>query len=281
MPLPRTFKPCAFAAVLLMAGAASTGSNLAQSASAETAAAKACAADNRTRVAANGECLVIGTYGEPAERTSLLIALHGDQPDGGPSDKIFLLARFLGTKGVVAVGLIRPGYHDSKGNRSTGNSYREKDNYRPDVIATVAASVEVLKNHYKADNVVLVGVSGGAAIAGIIIGKYPGLVDAAVLAACPCNVPDWRIMRRGYNNWPLSLSPHDFIAEIDKKTTVVAITGAEDDNTEPVLARNYVADLQAQGIDATFVEVPGAGHYGIPRTTAFIAAIYELLERRP
>ena len=113
----------------------------------QVAAAEPCAADNRARVAANDECLVIRTYGESAERTSLIIFIHGDGYRGGPSDYMYPIAQIFGAKGVVAVGLIRPGYYDSKDNHSTGNSYREWDNYQPDVIATVAAAVKVLKNH--------------------------------------------------------------------------------------------------------------------------------------
>ena len=97
----------------------------------QLAAAEPCAADNRTRVAADDECLVIGTYGEPAERTSLIIFIHGDGYRGGPSDYMYPLAQVFGVKGVVAVGLIRPGYYNSK----------DDHNYRPDVIATVAAAV--------------------------------------------------------------------------------------------------------------------------------------------
>ncbi len=87
-------------------------------------------------------------------------------------------------------------------------------------------------------------------------------------------------MRRGYNNWPLSLSPHDFIGKIDKKTTVVAVIGGNDGNTEPVLAREYVASLKGKGIGATYIEVPGVGHNGIVKTSEFKAAIYQLLEER-
>ncbi len=251
----------------------------------QVAAAEPCAADNRARVTANDECLVIRTYGESAERTSLIIFIHGDgyrrdPSDYGPSDYMYRIAQKFGAKGVVAIGLIRPGYFDSRDNHSTGNSYRDRDNYRPDVIATVAAAVKVLKNHYKAEYVVLAGHSGGSAISGVIIGKYPGLVNAAVLAACPCNGPDWRIMRRGRNNFPFSLSPHNFIDMIDKKTTVVAVTGGNDGNTEPVLARDYVASLKGKGIDATFIEVPGIGHNGIVKTSDYRTAITQLLKGR-
>ena len=246
----------------------------------QVTAAEPCAADNRTRVSANDECLVIRTYGEPAERTSLIIFIHGDGYRGGPSDYMYPIVQTFGTKGVVAVGLIRPGYYDSSDNHSTGNSYRDKDNYQIDVIETVAAAVEVLKNHYEANNTILAGHSGGSVISGVIIGKYPGLVNAAVLGACGCNVPNWRIMRRGYNNWHLSLSPHDFIGGIDKKTTVVAVTGVNDGNTKPIIARDYVASLKGMGIDATFIEVLGVGHNGVEGTSAYKTAISQLLEGR-
>ena len=49
----------------------------------QLAAAEPCAADNKTRVAANNECLVISAYGESAERTSLIIFIQG--PDLPPS----------------------------------------------------------------------------------------------------------------------------------------------------------------------------------------------------
>jgi ketosteroid isomerase-like protein/pimeloyl-ACP methyl ester carboxylesterase len=247
--------------------------------------AESCVADNKTGVTANGECLVIKTYGESAQRTSLVVFIHGDgyRPDPadyGPSDYMYWLARNYGTKGVVAVGLIRPGYFDSKGNHSTGNSHRAWDNYQSDVIETVAAAVKALKHHYKAENVILAGHSGGSAISGVIIGMYPELVDAVVLGACPCNVPEWRTLRRGYNNWPLSLSPHDFIGKIDKGTKVFAITGGYDRNTEPVIARDYVASLKRIGIDATYIEVTGAGHNRIEQTSEYKSVISQLLEDR-
>jgi len=246
----------------------------------ESARAATCADDFKTRVAANGECLVIQAYGEPAKKTALVVFIHGDGYRGGPSDYMYPIAQQFAAKGVVAVGLIRPGYYDSNDNSSTGYSYREGDNYQPDVIETVAAAVKVLKNHYKAEYVVLAGHSGGSAISGVIIGKYPGLVNAAVLGACPCNVPDWRFMRRGRNNWAFSLSPHDFIGKIDKKTTVVAVTGSNDDNTTPGLARGYVNDLKENGIDATFIEIPGRGHGGIEQTEAYLYALVKLLVGR-
>ena len=288
LPYLRAKKSCVTAIALLLAVFVSTGHASAQDARGQTApiieagANEPCIADNRTRVAAGNECLVIKTYGDSAERTSLIIFIHGDgyrrdPADYGPSDYMYRVARKHGAKGIVAVGLIRPGYFDSNGNSSTGNSYRDGDNYRPDVIATVAAAVKALKKHYNPENVVLVGHSGGSAISGVILGKYPGLVDGAVLGACACNIPEWRTARRGYNNWKRSLSPHNFVDKIDKKTRIIAITGGEDENTKSVFASDYVAALKAKEIETSFIEVPGVGHNGIVGTIEFETAIKEML----
>lgn len=236
-----------------------------------------CAADNRTRVKAGEECLVIQAYGEAAEKTKLVVFIHGDGSGGKASDYLYKVAETFGRSGVVAVGLIRPGYFDKNDNHSSGDAYRRGDGYRPDVIAAVAAGISALKAHYKAERVVLAGHSGGAAISGVILGKHPGLVDAAVLAACPCNVPDWRIMKRGSNTWTQSLSPHNFVADVPGKTEIIAITGGDDDNTRPAIAQNYVDQAKARGIMAEFIELPGASHNGVARSQEFKDAVSRLI----
>lgn len=185
-----------------------------------------CAADQVNRVAGGNECLVMRAFGEPAERTTLVIFLHGDGSRGGPSDYMYADAGRMAAKGIVTVALIRPGYYDSANNHSTGYSYREDgDGYQPHVIEAVATAVTRLKEYYRADRVILAGHSGGSAIAGVIIGQYPDLAQAAVLGACPCNVPEWREMRRGHNSWHASLSPHDYVDDVATTMTVIAVTG--------------------------------------------------------
>lgn len=242
-------------------------------------AAADCAADNLTRVAGGDECLVIRTFNVGAGAKTLIVFIHGDGSRGGASDYLYSHAERYGRDGVVAVGLIRPGYYDSNDNWSTGASYRGAgDGYRDTVVDAVAGAVAALKAHHGADRVVLVGHSGGAAISGVILGRHPGLADAALLAACPCHVPDWRIMRRGQNTWTRSLSPHEVESGIPEGTRIVAVTGAEDGNTRSAIARDYVKRLRARGIDAEFVEMPDAGHNKVTRTDAFHAAIERLLE---
>lgn len=237
-----------------------------------------CAADNVTRVAANGECLVIQTYGSPAEQNKLIVFIHGDGSSGGPSDVLYARAEHFASKGVISVGLIRPGYFDSAGNRSTGTSNRvEGDGYGRSIIDAVAAAVKALKDFYNAEHVVLVGHSGGAAISGVILGRYPDLADGAVLAACPCNVPKWRIMKRGQYNWTASLSPHAYADDVAKATKVIAVTGDNDSNTRPVIAAEYIELLKRNGIDATFFEAPSRDHNSVTWSNEFFDAIKTVL----
>lgn len=238
----------------------------------------ACESDNISRVSGGDECLVIKTGGSASDQSKLLIFIHGDGSRGGASDYLFPNIDRYGGEGIVAVGLIRPGYYDSHKNRSSGTSYRQSgDGYRPHIVEAVASAVRNLKRHYDAKTVILIGHSGGAAISGVILGKYPGLVDRAVLAACPCNVADWRIDRRGRNNWTRSLSPHDYVETVSKAAKVMVIAGESDLNVKPFIAENYVAALVRTGVDAKAIIAPNKSHNHVVKSEEFHAAIAAML----
>ena len=234
-------------------------------------------ADNETRVAGGTECLVIRTFrpAKPRPSPALVILLHGDVDSGGPVDYIYRMASSAVADGVVTVALVRPGYPDSEGNKSTGDDSNRSDTYTPHNVDAVAAAVRALKAHHAAGRVVLVGHSGGAAISAVILGRHPDLADAAVLVACPCNVFLWRVPQRR-TPWLNSLSPHDWAEKVPPSARVVAITGAADDNTHPSLARDYVETLTRRGVSARFVSVHGAGHNDVVRKPEVYAAIREV-----
>ena len=105
--------------------------------------------------------------------------------------------------------IARPGWKVKKRKSDGGDSrgVDRGDNYifiRD--IEPVALAIKKLKEHYKPEELILFGYSGGAALTGVIIGKYSGLIDHAILAACPCNVPEWRKHRRKGSGWPRSVS---------------------------------------------------------------------------
>lgn len=234
--------------------------------------------DNINRVLGDGECLVIHTSGQASENTTLLVFLHGDGSRGGSSSYFYDDADQYGKKGLVAVAMIRPGYFDGNGQHSTGTSYRkEGDGYRSHIVSSVANAIETLKKKHHAQKVIVVGHSGGAAITGVILGKYPNLVDRALLLACPCDVPQWRIKRRGRNTWTRSLSPHNFTDSV-KAGKVIAVTGTNDNNTYPVLAEEYVQDLTQNGVSARFVSATGKSHNSVVTSAEAKAALDELLQ---
>ena len=205
-------------------------------------------------------CLAAATYDRQAGRSPILIVLlHGDTSSGGPADYLFEFADRLSQPGVASVALLRPGYSDKSGRTSQGTNYGRADSYTPANIAAVGNAIEAFKKHFQAQRTIVVGHSGGAAIAGVLIGNTLALAQAAILVSCPCDIPRWRKERNG-SAWTRSESPSSYVGKVPTSTTVVAITGTKDDNTSPSLAADYVAQLAKRGVPAQFETVNGAGH---------------------
>jgi dienelactone hydrolase len=211
-------------------------------------------------VLGDGLCLAITTFGlGQGEISTLVVVVHGDLSDGGAAAYHVDFAKSLSRPGVVAVALVRPGYMDGAGRVSEGSAFGREDNYTETNIAAVAGAIDTLKRHYRARRVIYVGHSGGAAIGGVVIGRSPGLVNAAVLVACPCDIGRWR-KETGRTAWTRSLSPHSFIPNVPITTEVLALTGSDDDNAFPILAQDYARRLAAHGVSARFIAVPGGRH---------------------
>jgi pimeloyl-ACP methyl ester carboxylesterase len=95
--------------------------------------------------------------------------------------------------------------------------------------------------------VILVGHSGGATIAAILLGRNPEMADAAVLVACGCGATQ-------------SLQPLDFVSEVRQGRTVRLLVGDQDEVTPPELSQRYAGALQKRGVDAQVIVLPGVGH---------------------
>lgn len=204
-----------------------------------------------------------------ANGTVLVVTLHGDLSDGSNANYQHGIAQRIASadRNVVAFGLIRPGYRDDQGRKSTGSNTKRRDHYTARNNKLVADTIANLKAATGARRVVALGHSGGAAQLGAIIGRFPGLIDSAILVSCPCDVPRWR-RERNRKAWRKSQSPHRVLNKVPPSTRVIAITGTADANTFPALAQDYVAGLTARGIAAAFVPVAGQGHgyRGLSRT---------------
>jgi pimeloyl-ACP methyl ester carboxylesterase len=217
---------------------------------------------------------------------ALVVVLHGDLFESGNTYHYgFARTMASDTPNMVAVGLLRPGYSDERGNRSDGDALTATgDNYTAEVVAAVAAATEQLKSRYRARKTVLVGHSGGAAIAALLLGRYPDIADASLLVACPCDVPAWRKYMMSVRPNPVwqrphrGLSPMDFVKDVKPSTTVELVVGDEDQVALPDYTQKYAAALRARGVDVRVSILPGLGH-NILQRPAVIRMASELIAR--
>ena len=186
-------------------------------------------ADNLNWVVGEDECLRIITLNrdESASLDALVVYLHGDGYRGGPSDYLQYVASKINKKNVAHVTLMRPGYYDSTSNASTGISKRKSrrgTNYNSHNVEEIALAIKKLKDYHKPKKIIIVGHSGGAAIAALILGRHPGIASGAILAACPCNVNKWVQMAEKRSGMG-ALSPHDYVENIRPDASIIALTG--------------------------------------------------------
>jgi pimeloyl-ACP methyl ester carboxylesterase len=236
--------------------------------------------DFETKVSGESVCLLMRRYGS-TKPTTMVVWLHGNVSTGGPANSHFRIAQKeaadFAAENVLAVALVRPGYPDGTGESSSGNDYGRADNWPWATIAEIGTAIERLRLKYKPDSMILVGHSGGAAIAAVLLGMKPVLAEAAILLSCPCDMIAWRSGRRG-PPW-VSENPMRWIDKVSPTAKVIALTGSRDDTTVPGLGRSYVEGLKARGIDAVFQLVPDVGHIDLLGSPAVSDAIAGLLHR--
>lgn len=224
------------------------------------------------RLQAGGVCLAIKVIAAPATpHRPLAVIVHGD--GGGFIEPGYLrrlettarrIAEARPSDGVVV--LQRPGYRSSLG-RSEGRAKREDDDYTEENVAHLANGLRALRDQWLPSRLIWVGHSGGAALGALVMGREKGLIQAAVLAACPCgDIRQWRTHRnqsRGRpaeSTWPNSLSPVDHLEGLTPDLRVTMLTGDRDENT---LARFNVPWIQragARGVRVKSLILQGISH---------------------
>lgn len=202
---------------------------------------------------------------------AVVVVLHGDVSRGGAADYHYPFAQTVAkqNRGVTAIALLRPGYRDRSGLKSGGSNHGRRDHYTKKNNDLVAQALTVIRATYKTRKLIVVGHSGGAAQTGAILGRYPGLIQGAVLVSCPCNIRAWR-SSRGKSHWGKSQSPLRYVGNLQKGLPVVLITGSSDSNTRTSLATEYVNAAKKAGARAKFIPVKGAGH-GFSRMSGTVA----------
>ncbi|MEI9928788.1 MAG: alpha/beta fold hydrolase [Sphingomonas sp.] len=248
----------------------------------------------------------IGGAASPAQRTALyarsfgstparkvqtlIIVLHGDAPFAKPGyHYAFAAAAAAAVPDSIAIGLLRPGYEDPAGHRSPGErGLATGDNYTPDRIAAVADAIRRLQRRYRHARTILVGHSGGAAIAADIAGTYPALIDGLVLVSCPCELPEWRAHMKTLAPTPLwdqpvdSLDPIKLVGGIAPGLKTAVLVGGEDATAPLRFSRAYSEALTLRGISTDYRIVPGKNHelLGDPEVLSAVQRIAATLPRK-
>ena len=159
--------------------------------------------------------------------------------------------------------LARPGHKFPGRKRSVGKetSGQQKGSWNAvykkswDQIRLSAEAIKKLKEHYKPDQLIAIGQSGGAQAIAITLGKIPGLIDKAILIGCPCleGFPD-----RIRVPWE---SPANQIGHIDPKTEIILITGEKDSSIPAKWAETYAKRAKEQGLSVQLHIVKGSHDY--------------------
>ncbi|MEW6737937.1 MAG: prolyl oligopeptidase family serine peptidase [Acidobacteriota bacterium] len=198
----------------------------------------------------------------------LIVVLHGDAPFNKPDYHNSFAAKVAATnQDVVAVGLLRPGYTDPQGNTSDGDrGLTNGDNWNSKNTEAIAKAIGELERRYHSRKVVVAGHSGGAAITANILGRYPELIDAALLVSCPCDVEKWRQSMFQLTNQPVfqgkidTLSPIEQIKGISDQVNIIMMVGSQDKVTPPSLSESYQAMVEKLGKKIRLVRLEGKEH---------------------
>jgi alpha-beta hydrolase superfamily lysophospholipase len=228
---------------------------------------------------AGGSAIIVGAPGHriagrvyvsgtPSTQAPIVIVLHGDAPFVNPSYQYAFASDVAdAATGTRVVAFLRPGYADPFGAKSDGNrGFALGENYTLDVVNAVASAIQSLRSQWNASSVILVGHSGGAAIAANIAALNTGLVRQVFLVGSPCDVPAFRQHMARLQGSPFwlfpvhSLSPMQMLSQMRDATQVTAISGANDPITLPQYAHAYIAKASAQGISASLIMIPNQGH---------------------
>jgi pimeloyl-ACP methyl ester carboxylesterase len=198
----------------------------------------------------------------------LIVIIHGDAPAHNPQYQYdFARDVALEIPDTVVLAILRPGYRDDAGLRSDGDrGMTTGDTYTGAAARQLIEAVVEAGQLFKVRDTILVGHSGGAALAVIMLAQRPDLASHALILSCPCDLQPWRrhMALRDFNPFFLfpvaSRSPMVEIDGLSRHLGLRVMVGADDDVTPPTFSERFVAAALNRKLNAKLTIVRGAGH---------------------
>jgi predicted esterase len=197
----------------------------------------------------------------------LVIVVHGDLSEPPPRYQYrFAKLAAAAIPDAVVAAVLRPGYSDGEDTSDGMRGFATADNYTPEVVNAVATVLSELKDRYHPRRVILVGHSGGAAIAGDLLGQQGVAVDGALLVSCPCDLVEARKHLRELKGNPIwdrpvrSLSPLSLVDRVPASTKIWMLFGSDDQTTPSALTQTYTDALRNRNVAVNVTIAPGLGH---------------------
>lgn len=208
----------------------------------------------------------------PSETTStqVIIFIHSDSPFGNPSYQYRISKNISKITNSITVAILRPGYTDNCDDLSEGSKgLAMGDNYSYENVKAIASIISSIKKAEKSTKIVVMGHSGGAALAALLAESNPELIDQCILISCPCNLADWRTSMQeltGNTEWskPMDgLSPIDGISKLDLNNKIHLYVGEDDPVTPAFLSTEFYNAVNKLGASVSMKIIEGADHDSI------------------
>jgi pimeloyl-ACP methyl ester carboxylesterase len=205
---------------------------------------------------------------ERSERPILVVVIHGDAPRNEPDYHYVFAAKLAASyRDVVAVGLLRPGYTDPEGYTSDGERGEAVgDNFHVTNTDAIADVIGELKRRWNARKLVVAAHSGGGTLAANILGRYPTLIDQALLVSSVFDVERWRQYMFEQTGLPAfqgeieTLSTIDLIAEMSDRVEVTLMVGSQDEIAPHCFSEQYETAARKLDKKVKLVHLEGDGH---------------------
>jgi pimeloyl-ACP methyl ester carboxylesterase len=205
---------------------------------------------------------------EEPESPILVLVVHGDAPFHEPDYQYAFAANVAAThRGVVSVGLLRPGYTDPQGNRSDGERGQGTgDSLNATNTDAIAGAIGELKRRWDARQVVVAAHSGGATLAANVLGRHPALIDKALLVSSIYDVEKWRQHMFEKTGAPVfqgeieTLSPIEQVTGMSDQVEVTLMVGSQDEVAPPGFSEQYEAAARRHAKKVRLIQLEGEGH---------------------